>query len=93
MKKYFVLNPDKLIKQFSLKEFDDYSDEYYGESDSQIIFELLKEKFYTKLGLNDFEKSMCFEFYISDEENRTIRLYDIRTILNINTIKCIEICR
>lgn len=28
MKKYFVLNPKKIVKAFSLQEFNDYCDEY-----------------------------------------------------------------
>lgn len=90
MKKYFVLKPEKLIKEFHVSEFDDYSDEYYGESYSDIIFKLIEEEFYEKLGLNEFKK--IFRFYISEEESSCIRFYDVRTMLNINE-KYIEICK
>lgn len=88
MKKYFVLKPEKIVKQFSLQEFKDYSDEYYGESDFDVINKLIREEFYEKLGLNTFKDRLNFKYYITDEESLIVRLYDLETFLNvkINTI-------
>lgn len=93
MKKYFVLQPKKIVKQISLQEFKDYSDEYYGESDFDVINKLIQEELYEKLGLNTFKDRLSFKYYIADEESLTVRLYDLETFLNIKINTITEICK
>lgn len=93
MKKYFVLKPEKIIKEFSLQEFKDYSDEYCGESDYDVINKLIQKELYEKLGLNTFKNRLNFKYYITDEESLFMRFYDLETILDIKINTVTEICK